>query len=166
MVAIANLVNLVACATKLTYHVPMLSKLDQSFTYRLHLLHKVSDHESHKAYVDGVGLSMSEARCLATVGTFEPMSVMDLADKGNLNKGQASRAAQVLVDRGLIAKKDNPNDARGVALSLTPRGRALWQPTMQLIHARNQQILGCLTPDEQATLSQWLDRLIAHNVKK
>ena len=144
----------------------MLSKLDQSFTYRLHLLHKASDHESHKAYVDGVGLSMSEARCLATVGSFEPMSVMDLADKGNLNKGQASRAAQVLVDKGLIAKKDNPNDARGVALSLTPRGRKLWEPTMQLIHARNQQILGCLTSDEQATLSQWLDRLIAHNVKK
>ena len=144
----------------------MFSKLDQSFTYRLHLLHKVSDHESHKAYVDGVGLSMSEARCLATVGSFEPMSVMDLADKGNLNKGQASRAAQVLVDKGLIAKKDNPKDARGVALSLTPRGRKLWEPTMQLIHARNQQILGCLTSDEQATLSQWLDRLIAHNVKK
>ncbi len=114
----------------------------------------------------GVGLSMSEARCLATVGSFEPMSVMDLADKGNLNKRQASRAAQGLVDKGLVAKKDNPSDARGVALSLTPKGRKLWKPTMQLIEVRNQQILGCLSPEEQATLSQWLDRLVAHNVKK
>jgi len=113
-----------------------------------------------------VGLSRSEARCLATVGSFEPMSVMDLAEKGNLNKGQASRAAQGLVDKGLVVKKDNPNDARGVALSLTPQGRRLWKPTMQLIEARNQQILGCLSPEEQATLSQWLDRLVAHNVKK
>ena len=144
----------------------MTRKLDQTFTYRLHLLHKVSDHESHKAYVGEVGLSMSEARCLATVGSFEPMSVMDLADKGNLNKGQASRAAQVLVDKGLVAKKDNPNDARGVALSLTPKGRKLWAPTMQLIETRNQQILSCLSPEEQATLIQWLDRLVAHNVKK
>ena len=144
----------------------MHSPLDQSFTYRLHLLHKVSDHESHKAYVGGVGLSMGEARCLATVGSFEPMSVMDLADKANLNKGQASRAAQVLVDKGLLAKKDNPDDARGVALTLTVKGRKLWAPTMQLIEARNQQILACLSTDEQATLSQWLDRLIAHNVKK
>jgi DNA-binding MarR family transcriptional regulator len=94
------------------------------------------------------------------------MSVMDLAEKGNLNKGQASRAAQGLVDKGLVVKKDNPNDARGVALSLTPQGRRLWKPTMQLIEARNQQILGCLSPEEQATLSQWLDRLVAHNVKK
>ncbi len=83
----------------------MTRKLDQTFTYRLHLLHKVSDHESHKAYVEGVGLSMSEARCLATVGSFEPMSVMDLADKGNLNKGQASRAAQGLSTRGWLPKK-------------------------------------------------------------
>ncbi len=68
--------------------------------------------------------------------------------------------------KGLVAKKDNPSDARGVALSLTPKGRKLWKPTMQLIEARNQQILGCLSPEEQATLSQWLDRLVAHNVKK
>lgn len=140
--------------------------LDQTFTYRLHQLHKVSDHESHKAYVAGFGLSMSEARCLATVGSFQPMSVMDLAEKGNLNKGQASRAAQVLVDKGLIAKKDNPRDARGVTLSLTAKGRKVWEPTMQLIEARNQQILSCLSAQEQATLSQWLDRLLAHNVKK
>jgi DNA-binding MarR family transcriptional regulator len=94
------------------------------------------------------------------------MSVMDLAEKGNLNKGQASRAAQVLVDKGLIAKKDNPLDARGVTLSLTAKGRKVWEPTMQLIEARNQQILSCLSAQEQATLSQWLDRLLAHNVKK
>ena len=61
----------------------MAIQLDRSFTYRLHLLAKVSDHESHKSYLEEVGLSLSEARCLATVGTFEPMSVMDLADKGN-----------------------------------------------------------------------------------
>ena len=141
----------------------MTRKLDQTFTYRLHLLHKVSDHESHKAYVDGVGLSMSEARCLATVGSFEPMSVMDLADKGNLNKGQASRAAQILVDRGWIEKKNNPDDGRGVTLSLTAQGKKLWRQTMAVIEERNQSIFACLSPAERNTLSALLDRLIAHN---
>ena len=105
-------------------------QLDRSLTYRLHLLHKVSDHESHQAYLQALGLSLSEARCLATIGSFQPMSVMDLADKGHLNKGQASRAAQSLVDRGWIEKKNNPNDGRGVTLSLTAL-ISNWQPTPQ-----------------------------------
>lgn len=138
-------------------------QLDRSLTYRLHLLHKVSDHESHQAYLQGLGLSLSEARCLATIGSFQPMSIMDLADKGNVNKGQASRAAQSLVDRGWIEKKNNPNDGRGVTLSLTASGKKLWRQTMALIDARNQTIFACLSAAERNTLSALLDRLIAHN---
>ena len=123
----------------------------------------MSDHASHQAYVEGLGLSLSEARCLATVGAFQPMSVMALADKGNLNKGQASRAAQMLVERGWVEKKDNPEDARGVTLSLTPQGQKLWRQTMALIDARNRSIFSCLTQAERQTLSGLLDRLIAHN---
>ena len=138
-------------------------QLDRSLTYRLHLLHKVSDHESHQAYLQGLGLSLSEARCLATIGSFQPMSVMDLADKGNVNKGQASRAAQSLVDRGWIEKKNNPNDGRGVTLLLTASGKKLWRQTMALIEDRNQTIFACLSAAERSTLSAFLDRLIAHN---
>ncbi len=138
-------------------------QLDRSLTYRLHLLHKVSDHESHQEYLQRLGLSLSEARCLATIGSFQPMSVMDLADKGNLNKGQASRAAQILVDRGWIEKKSNPDDGRGVTLSLTAQGKKLWRQTMALIEERNENIFACLSPAERNTLSALLDRLIAHN---
>ena len=121
-------------------------QLDRSLTYRLHLLHKVSDHESHQEYLQRLGMSLSEARCLATIGSFQPMSVMDLADKGNLNKGQASRAAQILVDRGWIEKKNNPDDGRGVTLSLTAQGKKLWRQTMAVIEERNQSIFACLSP--------------------
>ena len=77
-------------------------QLDRTLTYRLHLLHKLADIESQRAYVAGAGLSMSDGRCLTAVGTFAPLSVNELAKKANLNKGQASRAAQSLVDQGLV----------------------------------------------------------------
>lgn len=139
-------------------------QLERSLTYRLHLLHKISDHDSHLAYLNALGLSLSEARCLATIGAFQPMSVMDLADKGNLNKGQASRAAQILVDKGWLEKKDNPADGRGVTLSLTAQGKKLWRQTMALIETRNQTIFACLSQAERNTLSHLLDRLIEHNL--
>ena len=141
----------------------MTTPLDRSFTYRLHLLHKASDQHSHALYVQALGLSLSEARSLAAIGAFQPMSIMALADKGNLNKSQASRAAQILVDKGWVRKTEHPSDGRGVALSLSPEGHKLWKKTMALIAQRNDEIVGCLNAQEQATLSRLLDRLLAHN---
>jgi DNA-binding MarR family transcriptional regulator len=136
--------------------------LDRTLTYRLHLLHKISDKVTQRAYEQQDGLSMSDGRCLATVGTFEPLSINDLARASNLNKGQASRAAQSLVDLGLARKQEHPEDGRGVVLTLTPKGRRRWKTTMQIIHRRNQEIFSCLAPDELTLFSAFLDRLIQH----
>lgn len=137
--------------------------LERSLTYRLHLLHKLSDQASQSRYLSDAGLSLSDGRCLATVGAFEPLSVRDLAEHANLNKSQASRAAQALVDQGLVDKRDSAEDGRGVVLTLTAKGRQLWTRTMALIERRNVEIFGCLSDAEQATLGAYLDRLIQHN---
>lgn len=140
----------------------MSTPLDRTLTYRLHQLHKLTDADSHSAYPAQTGLSMSDGRCLSTIGTFEPLSVKELAEKANLNKGQASRAAQALVNQGLVLKADHPGDARGVVLTLTAPGREVFQSAMAMIAQRNQAIFGCLNAKEQTHLSAMLDRLIAH----
>ena len=141
---------------------PKAAPLDRTLTYRLHQLHKLTDADSQSAYPEHTGLSMSDGRCLTTIGTFEPLSVKELAEKANLNKGQASRAAQALVDQGLVIKADHPGDGRGVVLTLTALGRQVFERTMAMVAQRNDQIFGCLTPQEQAILSTMFDRLIAH----
>lgn len=138
-------------------------RLERTFTYRLHLLHKVTDLESQQRYPEHAGLTMSDGRCLTAVGSFEPLSVNELARYANLNKGQASRAAQALVDQGLVRKQDSEADGRGVTLSLTAAGRKAWSRTMDLVHRRNDEIFGCLSAAEQQQLDALLDRLIAHN---
>jgi DNA-binding MarR family transcriptional regulator len=135
-------------------------KLDRTLTYRLHLLHKLTDLESQRAYVAGAGLSMSDGRCLTAVGTFAPLSVNDLAQKANLNKGQASRAAQSLVEQGLVVKAASPTDGRGVVLTMTPKGKVAWQRAMQVVGRRNQDIFGVLSEAEREQLSDFFDRLI------
>ena len=143
---------------------PAQPPLDRTLSYRLHQLHKLTDQCSAHAYPRQAGLSMSDGRCLASIGSFAPLSVKDLAQQAKLTKGQASRAAQALVDQGLVDKQDHPDDGRGVVLTLTEGGRVAWQRTMALIHQRNAQIVGCLGADEQATLSALLDRLIQHSL--
>ena len=136
--------------------------LQDFLTYRLHRLAKLTDRQSSDAYASDFGLGVGEARCLAAIGQFAPLSVKDLAARANLDKGQASRAAQMLVERDLVLKSASETDARGVVLTLTRTGRPLWRRVMRLIEQRNADIFGCLSKAERRQLEALFDRLIAH----
>lgn len=139
-----------------------MTPLHRTLTYRLHELHKLSDRESQHAYVEGAGLPLSEGRCLAAIGTFEPLSVKDLAQRANLDKAQASRAAQSLVEMALVRKQASASDGRGVVLTLTPKGRQAWERVMHVVQQRNAEIFGCLSDAERDLLGDMLDRLVSH----
>ncbi|HXD39328.1 MAG TPA: MarR family transcriptional regulator [Ramlibacter sp.] len=139
-----------------------MAPLDRTLTYRLHLVNKLTDKANADSCVQELRLPVGQARCLAAIGNFAPLSVVELAARSNFDKAQASRASQALVDRGLVAKRASGADARGVVLSLTPRGRRLWARVIDLMGQRNSQIFGCLSVAERKELGGMLDRLIAH----
>ncbi|WOP14719.1 MarR family winged helix-turn-helix transcriptional regulator [Ottowia sp. SB7-C50] len=136
--------------------------LPDSFTHRLHTLQKLTDKVTQDAYLAATGLPLGEGRCLSAVGAFAPLSVKDLAQRANVDKAQASRAAQALVDKGLVEKTASATDARGVVLRFTPEGQRLWRRLMAVIEARNQQIVACLSDAERAQFDRILTRLVAH----
>jgi DNA-binding MarR family transcriptional regulator len=136
--------------------------LGATVTFRLHTLAKLTDRVSQQAYIGETGLPLGEGRCLSAIGSFRPLSVIDLAARANLNKGQASRAAQSLVDQGLVRKQASEIDGRGVVLTLTAKGERLWQRVMDLVQRRNAEITACLSAAERAQLDRLLDRLVAH----
>ena len=134
--------------------------LETALTYRLHRVHKLTDRESEAAYLAEVGLPLGEGRCLAAIGAFAPLSVQDLARRANLDKAQASRAAQSLVERSLVLKRSSTEDARSVVLTLTPQGARRWAAAMAMIERQNGIIFGGLSASERATLGRLLDRVI------
>ncbi|CAB3899000.1 MULTISPECIES: MarR family winged helix-turn-helix transcriptional regulator [Achromobacter] len=136
--------------------------LERFLTYRLHVLNKITDRDTNRAYLEDCGIPLGEARCLAAIGRYAPLSVNDLARAANLNKGQASRSAQALVDRGLVEKALSASDGRGVVLTPTAAGMTQYQRVVDLIARRNDEIFGCLDAEEQRALGAMLDRLIEH----
>lgn len=137
-------------------------ELERTVTHRLHQLQKLTDRASQVAYLEQAGLPLSEGRCLSAVGSFSPLSVNDLAARANLDKAQASRAAQSLVDQGLVRKQASEVDGRGVVLTLTADGEGAWRRVMKVIRDRNAEIVACLSPEERRSLDTLLDRLIEH----
>ncbi|KOF53188.1 MULTISPECIES: MarR family transcriptional regulator [unclassified Achromobacter] len=136
--------------------------LERFLTYRLHAVNKISDRDTARAYLADCGIPLGEARCLAAIGRYAPLSVNELARAANLNKGQASRSAQALVERGLVEKKNSDTDGRGVVLAPTPSGQAQYERIIALISRRNAEIFGCLSAEEQRQFGDMLDRLIDH----
>ncbi|SIT23940.1 MarR family winged helix-turn-helix transcriptional regulator [Achromobacter sp. MFA1 R4] len=136
--------------------------LERFLTYRLHVLNKITDRDTNRAYLKDCDIPLGEARCLAAIGRYAPLSVNDLARAANLNKGQASRSAQALVDRGLVEKTVSASDGRGVVLAPTPEGMTHYRRIIDLIARRNQEIFGCLSAEEQRRFGDMLDRLIGH----
>jgi DNA-binding MarR family transcriptional regulator len=141
---------------------PKPAPLDRTLTHRLHTLSKITDRASQAAYESDAGIPFSEGRCLAAIGSFSPLSVNDLAQRANLNKGQASRAAQSLVEQGLVRKEASATDGRGVVLTLTAKGDRIWQRLMPVIERRNAEIVACLSAAEVQQFSRLLDRLVGH----
>lgn len=136
--------------------------LDRTITHRLHTLSKITDRVTQASYEADAGIPFSEGRCLAAIGAFSPLSVNDLAQRANLNKGQASRAAQSLVDQGLVRKAASTTDGRGVVLTLSAKGERSWQRVMVVIERRNAEIVSCLDALELQQFDHLLDRLVAH----
>ena len=137
-------------------------QLDRTFTHRLHTLSKLTDRVTQATYESRADIGLSEGRCLAAVGAFRPLSINDLAARANLDKAQASRAAQALVARGWVNKVTGVNDRRGVLLTLTPEGNSRWSKLKRVISDRNAEIVACLDDGEQTLFSTLLDRLLAH----
>jgi DNA-binding MarR family transcriptional regulator len=131
-------------------------------THRLHELTKLTDRITQQAYEAEVGIPMHEGRCLAAIGSFSPLSVNDLARRANLDKGQASRAAQSLVDQGLVRKAASATDGRGVVLTVTNKGERIWLRAMALIERRNAEIVSCLDAAEREQFDHLLERLVSH----
>jgi DNA-binding MarR family transcriptional regulator len=137
-----------------------MQSLDKTFTYRLHVLHKLTDVQTQKSFEQATGLSLSDSRALSVIGAFGPLSVNELAVRANLHKGPASRAAQALVEAALVLKDVRQNDARGVILSLTKKGQKVFDQIIRIVEDRNTHITQDLSLAEVKQLSGLIDRLI------
>lgn len=140
--------------------------LDQFLTYRLHALTKRSDRGIAEVYRHKLDISLPEARVIAAVGAFGPFSIMDLARHTNLDKSQASRAAEALLRQGLLERSASEEDGRIVLIALTTDGRALHRKIMPIVRKWNESLLTCLSDSERQTFERLLDKVVTHALER
>lgn len=126
---------------------------------RLHNLAGLSAASASLRVQRKFGLTLLEWRSIGMLGAFAPLSLKDLARRAALDKSYASRTVSGLIERGLIASERNDADGRGVMLSLTKDGEALYQKVIADAIARNERLLSPLSAEQRKQLMTMLSAL-------
>ena len=98
------------------------------------------------------GLTVERLSTLATVAAQEPVSISALAKAELVSLPTMSNMVAKLEAKGLVKRKDDKSDGRGVLVSITAKGRATYQRATQQSLSHLKGTLGAMVPEQLATI--------------
>jgi DNA-binding MarR family transcriptional regulator len=118
----------------------------------------VSTGRDFFAEMERSGVSLTQAKSLMLLTDAEkPMSVKAVADALGLSLPGVSRSIEAMVQRGEVTRAEDPRDRRCKLVSVTPRGRRLYERLMAIRLAGVRGFVEELDQDEKEALAQGLD---------
>jgi DNA-binding MarR family transcriptional regulator len=128
---------------------------DQLHSFAIRFLRLVREEDRSS----GVGPARLSA--MSVLAFRDGLTVGDLARIEQVAMPTMSRIVAALGDAGLVARSPHPDDGRSVVLSLTVRGRQLFESARARRLAVADAIVTALSSEEQARLRPILERLAA-----
>ena len=107
--------------------------------------------------LERTGVSLTQVKTLGLLAEAEePMSVKALSDAIGLSLPGVSRAADGLVQIGALARQQDARDRRSKLLTLTPRGRRIYERLLAVRIAGVRTFVDELDPNEREALAAGL----------
>jgi DNA-binding MarR family transcriptional regulator len=111
-------------------------------------------------YQQRYGLDIPEWRVLATLGfRNDACSAQYISHCTRTHKSTISRAVTALMLRQLVERVENADDRREFRLRMTAKGKALYQQLIPRLLRREQEILSCLSEQEQKDFARLLGKI-------
>lgn len=136
-------------------------ELSEFLTFRLARLQAKLNSQAAHLLRQEAGLTLIQWRIIALIGQQPSTTASKVTGTGILDKGLFSRNLKTLSADGLVAITADPNDSRIQNLSLTAKGRKIFQTTLPKTRARQQALRANLTVQENEMLNSILDKLDA-----
>lgn len=121
-------------------------------------LRMVSNAVSHgfARRLEAEGVTVAEWVVLRELADEPAMAPNRLAERMGMTRGAISKLAERLIGKGLVSRRESPDDGRAHTLALTAGGRAL-VPRLAALADRNEaEFFDHLGPDERARLAALL----------
>jgi DNA-binding MarR family transcriptional regulator len=134
--------------------------LNAFLPYLLNVLASGASARLAAAYQEKFGISIPEWRVIAHLAQYEKVSVREIYQRVDMDKSKVSRAAGRLEANGFIENRVNAEDRRLVELSLTRKGRKLFESIVPLALAYERELTAGLTEAEERQFRDIVSRLI------
>jgi MarR family transcriptional regulator, organic hydroperoxide resistance regulator len=105
------------------------------------------------------GLTLNDWRVCASLRSNPHQRLMDLAHKTSADASTLSRVVDGLLQRGLLTRERSSEDARAVALRLTPDGESLMEKIIPLAQLYERVALAGIDTDQAQLLREMLRRI-------
>ena len=114
----------------------------------------------HARYVKASGLSMPQFFVLMQLHHHGKCGVTDIGDRMETTSAAASQLIDRLVQSGLLARAEDPDDRRAKQIALTEKGRTLIEKGIAERYRWVEDLAASLTAEEQAAVLKALPPLI------
>jgi DNA-binding MarR family transcriptional regulator len=129
--------------------------------YRLSVLSNRVSSAIARTYSDRFDLTIPEWRCIAVLGGAPGLSAGEVAQRTAMDKVQVSRAIARLVENRRVQRVVDAADGRVARLSLSAKGRAIYDEVAPLALELEAKFLEALSPAERASLDRIMTKLNA-----
>jgi DNA-binding MarR family transcriptional regulator len=133
--------------------------LDRFLPYRLSVLSNRVSSAIARQYSDRFGLTIPEWRIMAVLGGTPALSARDVAERTAMDKVQVSRAVESLMRARRVVRTADAADGRILRLSLSPKGRAIYDEVVPLALHLEDVFLSALRPEERRQFDALLGKL-------
>lgn len=129
-------------------------------TFRISTLHARLNAQGAHILRQHAGLSLNQWRIISLVQIFGPaVPSAEIIRKIGLDKGLFSRNLKTLVAQGYIASSPDSSDQRRQLLSLTDKGKRIYDKTILVMRKRQEALLEGISAAEKSALFATLAKL-------
>lgn len=136
-----------------------LEQLRRFLTYRISRVHWKLNSQASKILHETVGITLAQWRIIAFIGGSESITATELVKLTAMDKGLVSRNVKALIADGIVTSLDSEKDNRVHMLSLTPKGRSLFDVALPRMQQRQAKLQQGITPEDLEAFHRVIDAL-------
>ncbi|MDA4845440.1 MarR family winged helix-turn-helix transcriptional regulator [Hoeflea poritis] len=133
--------------------------LQNVLTWRIHQVHNRLNVHAAKFLEKTSGIALAHWRVMLCIGADGNTTHSEIRRKIAMDKGQLSRCLKGMVDEGLVVTQEDAADQRQQRLSLTKKGRRIFDKTLPEMRKRQSYLIGRLSKSESRMIFSALDKL-------
>jgi DNA-binding MarR family transcriptional regulator len=131
--------------------------------HRFSVIAKRLDQTLAAMHSKKLGISINNWKVMRVIALFGPLSATELGSRTSLDPDKITRAVDALVGRSYVIRKDDEADRRRVVLTLSAKGRRVYDRIEMVAGAMEAEFLSVLTAEEHRALLSSLNKLEQHS---